>query len=554
MTMNSPNKEDNGTAAATTKEESAVLAVANSPSASTTIMSSLPRGRADDRNDNSAAAATVAIGQDFHGDDGEPPHTTMNPPNEEMANDEAAVNNTNTTRAVASNNGGSASGATIEAAPPPSAVARAITMASTLLVMSRRSLGLADGENVDDSYGSNLADDGEKSPPSKGINEAKTDLNSARVVVGQELNLMHAANDGSNLEVVENEDCHPITPATKDQYKPPLSLFAEASVRNLKQQKKEDVKVEKDGTKEVEKDYTAMLKGTPTYSNQDGIWSHVIDGVWKFKREKGPFNQSFGLCCVLSPHEDKNILPKSGLYNGSFAYEYQDGVSNHKISGIVEEHNVKISFLEDKGVTNKLSIKGNGINQFGTFKLKGTSTKKSDNPPLYVLHLKKKQIAAPFISQVQVSSSSAAATIMATTPSNNEATAPGVTVEAPNSSTATATIMSDSSLAVALSSLPLGYTNDMYNNKTAADVGMDAEPAINNKAAAYPKRGAFFQIEIVREAAADLKEKEEENTKDNTKRYSKNVRKGSKSAALHHHRSSRDNQRAQKQDGEAIKI
>ena len=225
----------------------------------------------------------------------------------------------------------------------------------------------------------------------------------------------------------------------------------------------------------------------------------------------------FGLCRVLAPHEDEHILPKSGLYNGSFAYEYRAGVSNLKISGIVEEHNVKISFLEDKGGTNKLSVTGKSINRFGTFKLKGNATKKFDNPPLYVLHLKKKETAAPCISQVQVSSSSAAATIMAATPSNNEATVPGVTVEAPNSSTATATIMSDSSLAVALFSLPLGHTNDMYNNNTTGDVGMDAEPAINNKAAAYPKRGAFFQIETVRKAAADLKE-EEENAKDDVKR------------------------------------
>jgi len=67
---------------------------------------------------------------------------------------------------------------------------------------------------------------------------------------------------------------------------------------------------------------------------------------------------------------------------------------------------------------------------------------------------------------------------------NNAATVPGATFEAPNSPTAIATTMSDSSLAVALSSHPLGHAYDMYDNNTAADVGMDTKPDINNKAGA----------------------------------------------------------------------
>jgi len=110
----------------------------------------------------------------------------MNPPDEEMANDEAAASNTNTTRAAAWNNGGSALGDTIEAAPPPSTTARAIAMASTLIAMSKRSLGLADGGNEDDSYGSDLANDGKKPAPSKGMAELKFDANSVMTAeVGQ---------------------------------------------------------------------------------------------------------------------------------------------------------------------------------------------------------------------------------------------------------------------------------------------------------------------------------------------------------------------------------
>jgi len=74
----------------------------------------------------------------------------MNPPNDEMANDAAAANN-NANKAATSNNEGSALGATIEAATPPTATARAITMASTLIAMSKLSLGLADGGSEDDS-------------------------------------------------------------------------------------------------------------------------------------------------------------------------------------------------------------------------------------------------------------------------------------------------------------------------------------------------------------------------------------------------------------------
>ena len=150
-------------------------------------------------------------------------------------------------------------------------------------------MGLADGDNEDDSHGSSLADDGKKPAPSKGMTEVKFDASSAMTAeIGQELNFLPAANARSNLEAVEDEDGRPITPATEDQYEPSLSLFAEAAIRNLKQQKK-DVKVEKDGTKEVEKYSTAILKGALTYSDQDGIRSHVIEGVWKFKREKGTF-------------------------------------------------------------------------------------------------------------------------------------------------------------------------------------------------------------------------------------------------------------------------
>jgi len=112
---------------------------------------------------------------------------TMNPLNEEIANDEAAANdNTNTTMAATSNNEGSALGDTIEAAPPPSTTARAIAMASTLIAMSNRSLGLADGGNEDDSYGSDLANDGKKPAPSKGMAELKFDANSVMTAeVGQ---------------------------------------------------------------------------------------------------------------------------------------------------------------------------------------------------------------------------------------------------------------------------------------------------------------------------------------------------------------------------------
>ena len=110
----------------------------------------------------------------------------MNPPNEYMANDEAAANNTNTTRDATSNNEASALGDTIEAVPPPSTTARAIAMASTLIAMSNRSLGLADGGIEDDSYGSDLANDGKKPDPSKGMAELKFDANSVMTAeVGQ---------------------------------------------------------------------------------------------------------------------------------------------------------------------------------------------------------------------------------------------------------------------------------------------------------------------------------------------------------------------------------
>jgi len=94
----------------------------------------------------------------------------MNLPNEEMTNHKAAAND-NPNRAATSNNEGSASGDTTEAAPSTSTTARAITMATALIAMSKRSLGLADGGNEDDSHGSNLVNDGKKPAPLKGMAE-----------------------------------------------------------------------------------------------------------------------------------------------------------------------------------------------------------------------------------------------------------------------------------------------------------------------------------------------------------------------------------------------
>lgn len=138
-----------------------------------------------------------------------------------------------------------------------------------------------------------------------------------------------------------------------------------------------------------------LLSGTLSYSIDNGVRCHVIQGEWKLD-DTPP--QSFQLTRNLSPDEDLEVLPMSGVFEGSFVYEYQVGAAKLKMHDIVKEH-VKLLFFEKEGEQNSFTVKGKGLNRFGMFKLNGTATKKSGDPSFNV-RLRKKYIGENKSSQI----------------------------------------------------------------------------------------------------------------------------------------------------------
>lgn len=133
-----------------------------------------------------------------------------------------------------------------------------------------------------------------------------------------------------------------------------------------------------------------LLTGKMTYSNQGGVRRHVLRGTW-VEADSSP--QSFELLRDLSPDEDLKAMPMSGVFHGSFVFEYQAGMSKLKMSDIVKEKNVKISFFQKEGGDgNTYSVKARGSNRFGLFKLSGTATKNADDQSSFDVRLRKKYV------------------------------------------------------------------------------------------------------------------------------------------------------------------
>jgi len=93
---------------------------------------------------------------------------------------------------------------------------------------------------------------------------------------------------------------------------------------------------------------------------------------------------------MIPSNEDSNELPKNGIFNGSFVYQYQVDVKTSKkklkMTTVIKEENVDIIFTKAGTDNTSFYIEGKGSNQFGTFELTGTAEKKlqNDDPSLTI--------------------------------------------------------------------------------------------------------------------------------------------------------------------------
>jgi len=135
---------------------------------------------------------------------------------------------------------------------------------------------------------------------------------------------------------------------------------------------------------------TPLLVGTLLLYDRDGIRCHKICGTWKFEGSPESESQNFELTRMIPSNEDSNELPKNGIFNGSFVYQYQVDVKTSKkklkMTTVIKEENVDIIFTKAGTDNTSFYIEGKGSNQFGTFELTGTAEKKlqNDDPSLTI--------------------------------------------------------------------------------------------------------------------------------------------------------------------------
>jgi len=83
----------------------------------------------------------------------------------------------------------------------------------------------------------------------------------------------------------------------------------------------------------------------------------------------------------------------SGVFNGHFVIECEVGPSKHRMSDIVKETDVNISFFQKEGGDgNSYYVKARGKNQIGLFKLNGTATNSAGDSSSYDVRVRKKYI------------------------------------------------------------------------------------------------------------------------------------------------------------------
>ena len=77
-------------------------------------------------------------------------------------------------------------------------------------------------------------------------------------------------------------------------------------------------KDKKRGDAKSKEDKAPVLTGTLSYFKKNGVRCHTINGKWAIG---GDSPQSFELVRNLSPDEELSVLPKNGVFNGSFVFQ-----------------------------------------------------------------------------------------------------------------------------------------------------------------------------------------------------------------------------------------
>ncbi|KAL7469308.1 hypothetical protein ACHAXS_009573 [Conticribra weissflogii] len=151
---------------------------------------------------------------------------------------------------------------------------------------------------------------------------------------------------------------------------------------------------------------TPVLVGTLSYDDKDGIRCHKICGTWRFEGLPESESQKFELTRMIPSNDDMNELPKNGIFNGSFVYQYQVDVKTSKkklkMTTVVKEENVNITFTKTGTDNTSFLVEGKGNNQFGTFEIFGTAEKSlQDDDPALAIRMHKKYIKANKEDQLQ---------------------------------------------------------------------------------------------------------------------------------------------------------
>jgi len=140
-----------------------------------------------------------------------------------------------------------------------------------------------------------------------------------------------------------------------------------------------------------------VLKGTLSYNEVSG--RHILRGMWNFESGSDFAAQRFELNRSLDPKEDPTILPKDGVFHGTFSLAYFHTISKGKRrekSKVIHEKDVHIYFKKQEGKVDEYDVNGKGTNQFGVFHINGVAIKDEfEKEPQYKVELRKIYITPP---------------------------------------------------------------------------------------------------------------------------------------------------------------
>jgi len=158
-------------------------------------------------------------------------------------------------------------------------------------------------------------------------------------------------------------------------------------------------RIERDSSPQVLQDrpMPLILKGTLSYN--EVYRRYFLRGMWNYESGAHFPAQRFELSYSLDAQEDPAILPKIGVFHGTFSladFRISAKGSGREKSKVIHEKDVHIYFKKKEGKEDKFDVNGKGTNQFGAFSIDGTATRDVVDKELqYKVELRKKYITPP---------------------------------------------------------------------------------------------------------------------------------------------------------------